>query len=57
MWYWQNDLWTADKIEEFLARGSVTHDGQISFSFGQVCFFITIPVSYVELTQIPRLFE
>jgi len=38
MWYWQNDLWTADKIEAFLGGGSVTNDSQISFSFGQVCF-------------------
>ena len=39
MWYWQNaDLWTADKIEEFLGD-AVTNDDQISFSFGQVCFY------------------
>ena len=52
MWYWQNDLWTADKIEDFLGD-ALTNDTQISFSFGQVCFFMTILVSSVELTQIP----
>jgi hypothetical protein len=42
------NLWYNDEL---------IHDIEISLGFGQVCYLMTISVSYIELTQIPRLSE